>query len=179
MSLQFAELVNTQNPELLEANTHQSCAYFLYKLCTLLGPEWRLLSKTPGENGYTWGSGIRTSHDAICRVNPQGAKVECFDVISGAGDPGRAGRPAWMNIVPEHWRASNLPVRPQEALGEVSTPTPTPTPGLPPAVPPAPPSTPLATTQAQIAEIHAALPELLRAAKAVNWLARVNNWPID
>lgn len=101
------EDVDDRFPQYLQINTRESCANFLYIVCQEFATKfpndkWGLLSKSPGENGYTWPNGIRTSHDAI--VIPAGNRV---DIVSGAGS-GIPTIPSWNVIPKELWRPANV-----------------------------------------------------------------------
>ncbi len=125
--------VAADRPELLRANTHQTDAHFLHFACQALGTDWHLLSKSAGENGYTWPNGVRTSHDAIVRVDG-GQKAQVVDIIAAAGS-GSPTSPAWGDVPPNQWRASNVPV----PLRDVPAPSGG-TSEVPPPPPPPPPS---------------------------------------
>lgn len=130
MSQSLVNAVDSMYPSLLRTNTLVADAHFLYVACQALGPSWRLLGKSGGENGYTWPNGVRTSHDAICQVNASGQKLQQVDIIVGAGD-GNPTSPSW-GIIPSHeWRPSNLPV----PLSDVPMPGSS-VPTTPPATPP-------------------------------------------
>lgn len=125
MSLQIVQQVHAAHPHLLQTNTFETAAHFCYYACGALGPEWHLLGKSGGESGYTWPNGVRTSHDAICRV-VGGQKVATVDIIVGAAGPSPAS-PGWDAIPPHEWRASNTPVPisavPAPSGGAPSTPS--------------------------------------------------------
>lgn len=129
MSKSVVDAVHSAHPELLARNTPDSNARFCALVVEALGPAqpgvagsaqpgvagWTLLSKSPGENGVTWSNGVRTSHDAIFRVDAFGRKVEGVDIIGGAHgdhDPpaAKAAYPVWGNIPSHDWRAGNVPV---------------------------------------------------------------------
>ena len=108
MSYAIVSDVDERYPDLLQENTHETDAFFCYCACQALGPDWYLLGKSGGEKGYTWPNGVRTSHDAICRVEG-GRMVEQVDIIAGAGSGNPTG-PSWGTIAPHLWRPSNQPV---------------------------------------------------------------------
>ena len=154
------DAVDAQYPHLLRANTHATDAEFLYRAVQALGPSWRLLSKSGGENGFTWPNGVRTSHDAICQVNGTEQKVQCVDVITAAGS-GSPTHPSWGDIPPSNWRPSNLPVKLSDVPAPGGTAPPT---NPPPANPPTNPA-PVVNLQPvldQIAALKAQI-EALRA----------------
>jgi hypothetical protein len=98
--------VNKNFPWLLSWNTHEACGEFLQRVCA--EPECKaervgLLSKSEGENGYTFPNGIRTSHDVIAW--PNGERV---DIIQSAGGHPAPGGPAWGVIPPDQWRSNNV-----------------------------------------------------------------------
>jgi len=97
--------INAQYPQLLQTNTKEADAEFILRVVQAMPPaeKWGLLSKSNGENGYTWPNGIRTSHDAIAVPNGQR-----FDIIGGSDNPGHAASPTWNPIAPENWRPSNV-----------------------------------------------------------------------
>jgi hypothetical protein len=87
-----------------------------------LGRVLGFLSKSDGENGYTWPP--RTSHDAVC-FQDDGSR---FDIIGGAGD-GNPAAPVWQGPQPE--RPSNVfvPLSAVPAPSGGTSPGPSPTPG--------------------------------------------------
>lgn len=97
--------INNAFPWLLQWNDHKACGEFLQRVAN--EPECKaervgLLSKDPGENGYTFPNGIRTSHDVIAW--PNGERV---DIIQSAGGHPAPGGPAWGVIPPDQWRPAN------------------------------------------------------------------------
>ena len=107
-----SEVVNgvaNQRPQLLAVNSHESVAQFTQ--CAIAGmPErWDFLSKSAGENGYTWPNGVRTSHDVIVH-HVSGIQVDI--VANSTSDDGTPGRPTWIPIDPAVYRPSNTPVAP-------------------------------------------------------------------
>lgn len=122
--------VHDQRPELLRANTHASDAAFLYFVCQALGPDWGLLSKSNGENGYTWPNGVRTSHDAIIHKTTQ----EVRDIIASAGN-GQPTSPAWIGPQPKRESNTWTPLSAVPAPGGGSLPPPPPPPPPKPRVP--------------------------------------------
>lgn len=106
-SAQICVEVDAAHPELLNQNTHETCGMYLWHVCAAHNAEdpsrpLGFLSKSDGENGYTWGNGVRTSHDAVC-FSDNGQR---FDIIGGAGDGSPNAAPVWQGPQPE--RASNV-----------------------------------------------------------------------
>lgn len=131
MALTSVQKVNEKFPQLLKANTFETDAHFLYFVCQELGPDWQLLGKSRGETGYSWPNGVRTSHDAICRVDASGSKIATVDVIVSAGG-NQPTRPDWNEVPSHEWRPDNKPVplsaiSPPPSVGGVN-PTPCPDP---------------------------------------------------
>jgi hypothetical protein len=98
--------INNAYPWLLQWNTHEACGEFLQRVCN--EPECKaervgLLSKDPGENGYEFPNGIRTSHDVIALPNG-----ERTDIVQSAGGHPAPGGPAWGVIPPDQWRPHNV-----------------------------------------------------------------------
>ena len=109
--------VNSEFPHLLKWNSHSSCAEFLQRVVNqpeLKAESWGLLSKDPGENGFTWPNGQRTSHDAIAL--PNGERV---DIIESAGAHPQSGGPAW-GVIPEYDEDGNLQWRPNNVWVDIS-----------------------------------------------------------
>ena len=163
MSQQIVRGVDERYPDLLQTNTYKSCANFCVLVCEALGPDWMLIRKSVGEKGYTWPNGVRTSHDAICRVDPSGRMVEQRDVIDGAAGDSPA-KPSWGNVPSHEWRPSNTPVELRET-GDRPQPNPEPPRPEPPA--PTPPAQ--CACEAQMATLMANFGAL------VNFVAALRN----
>ena len=106
-----------------EFNTHENCARFLWAVCnraTLELPELKLglLTKNPGENGYTWPNKVRTSHDAVAIPNG-----ERFDLIGSAGDTTIRPSVTWKVVPKEEWRPHNVWIPHTKVASESGMPT--------------------------------------------------------
>lgn len=95
--------VHQQFPQLLQANTHEKDVEFLQRVIEAMPEEWGHLSKESGENGFTFTTGKRVSHDAICHK----ASDRLVDVIGGAGS-GSPASPTWNPIDPALRRPHNV-----------------------------------------------------------------------
>lgn len=121
-------------PQLLEANTYESCVEFTQRVLELLGPAWGHVGKTAGE-GQAVPRGFKmvtvrgtdgkpyditgVSHDAIKhRLSGQVVDILGNAAANSDPDPARHGlaTPTWGLVPPEEWRVGNpfipaVPVR--------------------------------------------------------------------
>lgn len=125
ISKEFLELFDDDKSP-YEYNTHENCAEFLYVVCErakirLPHLSIGLLTKRNDENGYTWISGIKTSHDTIAIPNG-----ERFDIISAAGDINERPKPTFNVIPKENWRAHNVWIKHTDIMSNIPIPKPNP-----------------------------------------------------
>lgn len=104
----FTPSIDEGGKKFWPGNTHENCARLLWDFCeemSKLQPLDRigLLTKNPGENGYTWSNGIRTSHDVI--AIPNGERT---DIIGAAGDITEQPTITWQPRTPDQWRPHNV-----------------------------------------------------------------------
>lgn len=98
----IVQRIDERYPHLLRSNTHQADAEFLQRVLLSMPEEWGFISKSDGENGYTFSNGVRVSHDAIFH-RASGWQV---DIIAAAGT-GSPASPAWGPIDPALHRPGN------------------------------------------------------------------------
>ena len=109
--------INRDYPHLLQTNTHAADGEFLQRVCRepeSVAERLGLLSKDPGENGYTFPNGQRCSHDVVCF--PNGERV---DVIQSAGAAPTPGGATWI-VIPEYDGAGNPQWRPHNVYVDQS-----------------------------------------------------------
>lgn len=121
----FVEKVDTGGKKIYPGNTHENCARLLYDFCDAASRQFPLekfglLTKNSGENGYTWPSGKRTSHDSIAIPNGERA-----DLIGSAGDINHRPTLEWQPKPPNEWREHNVWIEHTKVVGQVIEPPPT------------------------------------------------------
>lgn len=123
----IAQQVGNQRPDLLRTNTFASCAEFCRLVALAInaampGTQAGLLSKSEGEQGYTWPNGVRTSHDVV--AFPDGRRADILGNASDGeianGGKGGAASVIWDDIPPNKWRPSNV-WTPVESVGGTTT----------------------------------------------------------
>jgi hypothetical protein len=105
----YVSAVAAARGDLLARNDHESVARFTQCVLAALPEAWDFLSKSAGENGYTWPNGVRTSHDVIVH-RATGRQVDV--VANSASADGTPARATWIPIDPAVYRPSNRPVAP-------------------------------------------------------------------
>ena len=104
--IEIVKQVNRDYPHLLQWNSASACGEFLQRVVAALPKEerWGLLTKTPGENGYTFPNGIKCSYDYV--AVPQGDRIDIIQSAAGH-DEGFVGGPGWTPAAPHEWREQN------------------------------------------------------------------------
>jgi hypothetical protein len=127
---QIVRDVAAAHPELLTRNTRASCAEFLQRVIAALprNEPWGYVSKSSGENGYTFSNGVRVAIDVIAYRDP----YTQIDVLVNAAanddnDPATSGStsPDWRPIDPRLYRPGNVWVDPA-IVPPLGTPGPSP-----------------------------------------------------
>lgn len=117
----LVKALNREHPHLLRTNTHETCAAFLQKFIAAANgggpPEWGFTAKDPGERGFTFPNGVRSSHDCVTWL--PGADVNRMrdrwqvDIIGSGGAHPAPGAPAWTVHPQAVYRENDIWVDPR------------------------------------------------------------------